>query len=158
MYRFRITFQCACVLFPSSTFGTHSPIAIPLIRATNMLICSESLFFMFFPIIAFCFLSVFAILQLSFLLRTYQFMGVHNLCTPHPSLYITVNLSPPTFTLPYKAIGYKTFLSYSSVFRLLQVFPFTLSSSPIFFFCLSFIFAPDDKYQWLSLVEAVLIP
>ena len=62
-------------------------------------------------------------------------MDDYNLYTLHPSLYITANSPPPppTSTLPYKAIGYKTFLSYSSVFRLLQVFPFTLSSSPIFF-------------------------
>jgi len=68
-----------------------------------------------------------------FLVGTYQFMGDYNLYTLHPSLYITATLLPPTSALPYKAIGYKTFLSYSSVFRLLQVFPFTLSSSPIFF-------------------------
>jgi hypothetical protein len=135
MCRFRKTFEDPHVLFPSSPYGTHSPIAIPSIHATNILICSVRLFFMFVCLTAFCFLSS-RLLQLFFFLGTYQFMGVYNPYTLHPSLYITVNLSPTTSALSYKAIGYKTFVSYSSVFRLLQVFPFTLSSSPIFFLSL----------------------
>lgn len=113
----------------------NTPIPIPSIHVTNILMCSISLFDLFFPSIAFYFsffLSPCVYLSLLFILRTYQFIGASNLYTLHPFLYITVNL-PPTSTLPYKEIGYKTFLSYSNVSRLLRVFPFTLSSSPIFF-------------------------
>lgn len=91
-----------------------------------------------------------------FLVGTYQFMGDYNIYTLHPSLYITATspLLPPFLT---KQLDIKLSFPIPVSFVFYKYFP-SLYLVLLYFFCLPFIFAPDDKYQWLSLVEAVLIP